>query len=39
MSGRKSVVQREKHCRALNWFVVYDLSCGHNLQISGAMTE
>ena len=31
VSGRKLVVQREKHCLVLNWFVVFDLSCGHNL--------
>jgi len=39
MSGRKLVVQREKHCLALTWFVVFDLSCGHNLQTSGAMKK
>jgi len=39
VSGRKLVVQRAKHCLALNWFVVFDLSCGHNLQTSGATNK
>jgi len=39
MSGRKLVVQCEKHCLAWNWFVVFDLSWGRNLQTNGTMKK